>query len=67
MNILYGDIINESNAVTIAYGLDKKVNDERTSAKQQACTALYSLVPLSQLSTEPTAPAAEKEPSMSSS
>jgi len=28
MNVLYGGIINEPNAVTIAYGLDKKVNGE---------------------------------------
>ncbi|OJA08339.1 hypothetical protein AZE42_12865 [Rhizopogon vesiculosus] len=28
MNVLYGGIINEPNTVTIAYSLDKKVNDE---------------------------------------
>ncbi|OAX30685.1 hypothetical protein K503DRAFT_806879 [Rhizopogon vinicolor AM-OR11-026] len=29
MDVLYGSIINESNAVAITYGLDKQVNSER--------------------------------------
>ncbi|OJA20376.1 hypothetical protein AZE42_12756 [Rhizopogon vesiculosus] len=29
MNVLYSSIVNEPNAVAIAYGLDKRVNSER--------------------------------------